>query len=68
MLTKSKDGSKNRGETSKQRAERMYQEWKMREEKIAKKRREIEQEEDKLKNLATLQQNSEARKNSVSRT
>lgn len=38
----------------------------MREEKIAKKRREIEQEEDKLKHLATLA--SEGRKNSASRT
>jgi hypothetical protein len=42
-ITKNKERttSKTR-ETSKQRADRMYQEWKQREEKIEKKRREIE--------------------------
>jgi hypothetical protein len=44
-------GSSKTRETSKQRAERMYQEWRQREEKMEKKRREIELEEDKMKRL-----------------
>ena len=54
-VTKQKDqrfaNSKKR-ETSKQRADRMYQEWRQREDKIALKRRELELEEDKMKNIA----------------
>lgn len=37
----------------------MYQEWKQREEKIEKKRREMEEEEDKMKRLFITHSNSE---------